>query len=45
MNAGSYGVNWNASKLSSGVYYYSLIAKDEVTSKTFTETKKMVLVK
>jgi photosystem II stability/assembly factor-like uncharacterized protein len=45
MNAGSFGVNWNASKLSSGVYYYSLIAKDEVSSKTFTDTKKMVLVK
>ena len=36
--AGSYSVSWNASGVSSGVYYYRLTAGD------FTETKKMVLI-
>ncbi|MBS1493879.1 MAG: T9SS type A sorting domain-containing protein [Bacteroidetes bacterium] len=38
-SAGSYSVSFDASKLSSGVYYYKLTAGD------FTETKKMLLVK
>jgi len=37
--AGSYSVTFNASKLSSGVYYYKISAGE------FTETKKMLLVK
>ncbi|MBS1494631.1 MAG: T9SS type A sorting domain-containing protein [Bacteroidetes bacterium] len=37
--AGSYSVMFNASKLSSGVYYYKLI------SNNFSETKKLILVK
>jgi hypothetical protein len=37
--AGSYTVDYNASVLPSGVYFYKL------TSGDFTETKKMVLVK
>jgi len=37
--AGSYSVSFNASKLSSGVYYY------KIETEGFTETKKMMLVK
>ena len=37
--AGYYSVNFNASNLSSGIYFYSLSAAD------FTATKKMMLVK
>lgn len=39
LNAGSYKVDWDASKYSSGIYYY------KITAGNFTETKKMVLVK
>jgi hypothetical protein len=38
-NAGSYDLEFNASKLSSGVYYYKLRAGD------FVDTKKMILLK
>lgn len=37
--AGSYSINFNASNLSSGVYYYKLSAGN------FTETKKMILIR
>ena len=37
--AGSYEVNFNASKLSSGIYFYKLQAG------TFLKTKKMILMK
>lgn len=37
--AGSYEVNWNASNLSSGVYFYRL------QTGSFVETKKMILLK
>jgi len=37
--AGTYEVEFIASKLSSGIYYYTLQAG------TFTETKKMILAK
>ncbi|MEJ5261808.1 MAG: T9SS type A sorting domain-containing protein [Ignavibacterium sp.] len=37
--AGSYAINFNASNLSSGVYYYKL------TAGNFTETKKMILMR
>jgi len=39
-NTNSYSVNFNASDLSNGVYYYRLQINNE-----FTETKKMVLLK
>jgi len=39
LQPGTYEVNWNASGFPSGVYYYRLEAG------TFTETKKMVLIK
>ena len=38
-NPGSYQINFNASKLSSGVYYYQLKAGD------YFQTKKMILIK
>ncbi len=36
---GTYQTAWNASKYSSGIYFYKL------TSDNFTETKKMILIK
>ncbi|NOS84013.1 MAG: T9SS type A sorting domain-containing protein [Ignavibacteria bacterium] len=39
LSAGIYETNFNASDLSSGIYFYKLITED------FTETKKMVLIK
>jgi predicted membrane channel-forming protein YqfA (hemolysin III family) len=38
-SAGSYNVSWNATRYSSGVYFYKLETPDHF------ETKKMVLVK
>ncbi len=38
-NAGTYEVDWNASGIPSGVYYYKLSAGD------YSETKKMILIK
>jgi hypothetical protein len=37
--AGSYSVNFNASKLTSGIYFY------KITADNYTETRKMMLVK
>jgi hypothetical protein len=37
--AGTYSVNFDASSLSSGVYFYKIVAGD------FTDAKKMTLVK
>jgi hypothetical protein len=39
LNAGTYEADWDASKFTSGVYYYKL------TSGDYTETKKMILIK
>ena len=39
LSPGSYEINWDAADFASGVYYYKLV------SGSFTETKKMVLVK
>lgn len=39
LKAGSYEVSWNASDLTSGVYFYKLVSGD------FTETRKMILLK
>ena len=44
---GNYEVNFDASKFSSGVYFYELRVEDPSTSsgKDFVETKKMILIK
>lgn len=39
LKQGAYEVNWNASKYSSGIYFYSLETKD------FSQTKKMMMIK
>jgi photosystem II stability/assembly factor-like uncharacterized protein len=39
LNPGTYEAGWNASKNTSGIYFYKL------TSGDFTETKKMILIK
>jgi hypothetical protein len=41
MNAGTYEINWNASRYSSGIYYYTMTTGDN----NFRETKKMILIK
>ena len=45
--AGKYEVNWNATNLPSGVYFYRLQVKDPETSsgQGFAETRKMLLLK
>jgi hypothetical protein len=44
-SAGSYVVNFNGSRLSSGVYYYSIEVNNINGSKSFKNTKKMILLK
>lgn len=39
LKAGSYQASWNASRYSSGIYFYKIFSAD------FTDTKKMILVK
>jgi hypothetical protein len=39
LKAGTFKVDWNSSKLTSGIYFYKLSAED------FVETKKMVMIK
>ena len=45
--AGSYNVEFDASKLASGIYFYQLRASDHSTGsgQGFVETKKMILIK
>lgn len=42
--AGNYTISFDASRLASGTYFYRIMATD-VTGKTFTNTKKMLLIK
>ena len=44
MNPGTYSVQWNASALSSGVYFSRLTAGSQ-TAPAFTATKKLILLK
>jgi hypothetical protein len=44
-DAGSYEQSFDASQLSSGIYFYRIEAASVSNSKTFVETKKMVLMK
>jgi len=39
LSSGTYNVNWNASDVTSGVYFYTL------KTENFTETKKMLLIR
>jgi hypothetical protein len=44
--AGNYEINFDASSLSSGVYFYRIaINWDKLQSGSFVETKKMILTK
>jgi hypothetical protein len=44
-SAGYYTVDFGASKLSSGVYIYRIVASDKATGKDFSSIKKMMLLK
>lgn len=44
-DAGSYEQSFNASQLSSGIYFYRIEATSVNNSKTFVETKKMMLMR
>ncbi|MFO7525046.1 MAG: T9SS type A sorting domain-containing protein, partial [Ignavibacteriaceae bacterium] len=44
-SAGIHEVEFNASHLSSGTYFYRLNAVDNTTGKQFSETKKLMLIK
>lgn len=44
LNAGSYKYNFNGSNLNSGIYFYTMNYTNN-SSQTFTETKKLILVK
>ena len=44
-SSGAHNVQINASDLSSGVYFYSIRATDQSSGSTFTDTKKMMLLK
>jgi hypothetical protein len=47
MNPGSYEIDFDGRKYSSGVYFYKLVVSDASTSlsTSFSETRKMVLIK
>ena len=40
LNPGTYEVDWNASNITSGVYFYQLIADEKII-----DTKKLVVLK
>ncbi len=44
-NSGNYKIEFDGSKLSSGVYYYTLEANDESGKRLFSQTKKMILIR
>ena len=44
-SAGYYTVDFGASKLSSGVYIYRIVASDKATGNNFSSIKKMMLLK
>jgi hypothetical protein len=45
MPSGSYEVVWDASKFSSGIYFYRLTVTDQQFNNVYADTKKMVLLK
>jgi hypothetical protein len=44
-SASRYTVQWNASNVSSGVYFYRINARSQDGSKTFTSVRKLLLMK
>ena len=44
-SAGSYNVTWNASNIPSGIYFYTMHAVSKKDGSSFTNTKKMILMK
>jgi hypothetical protein len=44
-SAGYYKIDFGASKLSSGVYIYRIVASDKATGNNFSSIKKMMLLK
>ena len=46
LNAGSYGVDFNGSNLSSGIYFYRIaIHSDKIKTEGFSDVKRMILIK
>jgi hypothetical protein len=45
LSGGTYEINFSASRLGSGVYYYRIDASSTVGSIKFTDTKKMIVLK
>jgi hypothetical protein len=47
LNAGTYNYNWDATGLTSGIYFYRIKAGNTSpgSGQSFVETKKMVLMK
>lgn len=44
-NSGYYSVNFNANSLPSGIYFYKLNVKSQLSANIYSETKRMMLVK
>lgn len=44
-SASRYSVNWNATGLSSGIYFYRIYARSQDGARDFTSTKKLILMK
>ncbi len=44
-SASRYSVNWNATGLSSGIYFYRIYARGQDGARDFTSTKKLILMK
>ncbi|MGC9093859.1 MAG: T9SS type A sorting domain-containing protein [Bacteroidota bacterium] len=43
--AGFHKVQWNPERLSSGIYFYRMVAKSEASSRTFSSVKKLAYVR
>jgi Secretion system C-terminal sorting domain len=44
-SSGAHNIQLNASELPSGIYFYTIRATDQGSGHTFTDTKKMILIK
>lgn len=45
MDKGTHEFNWNASRISAGIYYYTIEYKSELDNQRYSETKKMIYLK